>query len=231
MVEKLLAYQTADAKLREIEKTLGASEDRKKAVTAKKYLEGVEESVNKLDLRSAELVAAFEKAMSNQLKLKEQEAELCTALGTVEDEKGADYLGKKVEELLSKIKALENETNKILEEMQEIVKEYSSIKVKTKKAQTQYAESASKYNELKESVKAEKDAVANELDKLAKEVDPALLKRYQNKRSDKMYPIVYPVRGNVCGACNMELPVAVLDKLKKGEVIDCDQCGRMLYQK
>ena len=46
MVEKLLAYQTADAKLREIEKTLGASEDRKKAVTAKKYLEGVEELIS-----------------------------------------------------------------------------------------------------------------------------------------------------------------------------------------
>jgi predicted nucleic acid-binding Zn-ribbon protein len=28
----------------------------------------------------------------------------------------------------------------------------------------------------------------------------------------------------------MELPMAVLGKLKNGEVIDCDQCGRLLYQ-
>lgn len=231
MVEKLIAYQTADAKLREIEKTLGASEDRKKAVSAKKYLEGVEESVNKLDMRSAELVAAFEKANQKQIKLKEQETELMSALENLEDEKGADYLNKKAEELISRIKALENETSKILEEMQEIVKEYSSIKVKTKKAQTQYAESAQKYNELKESVKAEKEAVEKELASLAKDVDPELLKRYLNKRADKMYPIVYEIRGNVCGACNMELHVAALDKLKKGGVIDCDQCGRMLYQK
>lgn len=231
MVEKLLAYQKADAKLREIEKTLGASEDRKKAVSAKKYLEGVEESVNKLDLRSAELVAAFEKTNQTQLKLKEQETELMSALENLDDEKGADYLNKKAEELISKIKALESEASKILEEMQDIVKEYSSIKVKTKKAQAQYAESAAKYNELKDSVKAEKDAVDSELASLAKEVDPALLKRYLTKRADKMYPIVYETRGNVCGACNMELHVAALDKLKKGEVIDCDQCGKMLYQK
>ena len=100
MVEKLIAYQTADAKLREIEKTLGASEDRKKAVSAKKYLEGVEESVNKLDMRSAELVAAFEKANQKQIKLKEQETELMSALENLEDEKGADYLNKKAEELI-----------------------------------------------------------------------------------------------------------------------------------
>lgn len=231
MVEKLLAYQTADAKLREIEKTLGASEDRKKAVSAKKYLEGVEESVNKLDARSSELVAAFEKANQTQLKLKEQENELVSALNELEDEKGADYLNKKAEELIAKIKAIESETTKILEEMQEIVKEYSSIKVKTKKAQVQYAESAAKYNELKESVKDEKATVDKELSALAKDVDPELLKRYLNKRADKMYPIVYEIRGNVCGACNMELHAAALGKLKKGEVIDCDQCGRMLYQK
>ena len=231
MVEKLLAYQVADAKLKEIEKTLGASEDRKKAVSAKKFLESVEDSVNKLDMRSAELVSAFEKVNGEQLKLKEQETELVSALENLEDEKGADYLNKKAEQLILKIKALESEAGKILEEMQEIVKEYSSIKVKTKKAQTQYAESAAKYNELKDSVKAEKDAVDKELSALAKEVDPALLKRYLSKRADKMYPIVYEIRGNVCGACNMELHVAALDKLKKGEVVECSNCGRLLYKK
>ena len=33
MIEKLLAYQTADAKLREIEKKLGGSEEKKKAMS------------------------------------------------------------------------------------------------------------------------------------------------------------------------------------------------------
>ena len=42
MIKALLAYQEQDAKLRDIEKTLSNSEERKKAVTAQKYLEGGE---------------------------------------------------------------------------------------------------------------------------------------------------------------------------------------------
>ena len=75
MIKALKEYQVQDAKLREIEKVLAGSEERKKAVTAKKYLEGVEESVNKLDLHAAELKASYEKILSNQEKLKAQQAE------------------------------------------------------------------------------------------------------------------------------------------------------------
>ena len=50
------------------------------------------------------------------------------------------------------------------------------------------------------------------------------------KRNNKIYPVLYEVRGNVCGACNMELPMSEINKLKNGEIIDCDQCGRLLYQ-
>ena len=44
MIQALLDYQTADAKLKKIEKTLAESEERKKAVSAKKYLEKVASS-------------------------------------------------------------------------------------------------------------------------------------------------------------------------------------------
>ena len=42
-------------------------------MSAKKYLEGVEESVNKLDLKAAELIASYENATKEQIKLKEQD--------------------------------------------------------------------------------------------------------------------------------------------------------------
>lgn len=230
MLEQLLAYQTADKKLKDIEKTLSESPERKKAINAKKYIDSVEENVLKLDARAAELASAFERAVSDQTKLKEQEAELNHSLEELEDEKGAEYLIKKADELISKIKELEERTNKISSEIQGILKEYDSIKAMTKKAQAQYNENAPKYKALKDSVQAELVKVKEELDALSNKVDPELMKRYQLKRADKMYPIVYAVRGNHCGACNMELHAAALGKLKKGEVIDCDQCGRMLYQ-
>ena len=229
MIKALKEYQVQDAKLREIEKVLSGSEERKKTISAKKYLEGVEENVNKLDLRAAELNATFVKAAEDQLKLKEQQAEIAEAIERVEDEKEASFLIKKAEELIGKIKNLTNEMNKVMEEIQNLVKEYASIKKTTKVAQTQYKENAEKYNALKESYKEERSAIEKELEELKKNVDPELMERYLQKRANKIYPILYEVKGNICGACRMELPMSELTKLKNGEVIDCDQCGRLLY--
>ncbi len=232
MVEKLLNYQKADAELREIEKSLSESVERKKAMSAKKYIDGVVENVNKLDDRAAELLSAFEQAINEQLKLKEQEEELSHALDESEDEKAVSYLLKKAEELISKIKALGEKASKIEKEIQAVYKEYVTIRNTTKVAQEQYNEYGNKYSELKKQVKDKKEGIEKQLEKLKNEVAPELMERYLRKRnSDKMYPVVFEARGNACGACNMELPANELNKLKKGEVIECGNCGRMIYQK
>ena len=229
MIKALKEYQIQDAKLREIEKALSGSDERKKAVSAKKYLEGVEESVNKLDFQAAELKATYEKALANQSKLLEQQNEIAEALDRVKNKKEASFLIKKAEELIAKVKAMSNEIAKVAEEIQSVVKEYSSIKKTTQVAQAQYKENAEKYNALKESYKEEKEAVEKQLEQLKKNVDPTLMERYLKKRANKIYPILYEVKGNICGACRMELPMSELTKLKNGEVVDCDQCGRLLY--
>ncbi len=230
MIEKLLEYQKADAKAKEIEKTLAESEDRKKYAIAKKYLEGVTDSVNELDLRASELLSAYEQATNAQIKLKEQEKELSLALDESNDENSIAYLMKKAEELISKIKALGKQAESIEQEIKAIVEKYNAIRSKTKVAQEQYKTYGEKYNELKKSLKDKKDAVDSELEKLKAEVDGELMEIYLKKRAGKIYPIVYEIRGNSCGACNMELSGAELDKLKKGEVIECGNCGRMLYK-
>lgn len=230
MIEALLNYQAADAKLRKIEKALSESEERKKAVSAKKYLEGVEENVNKLDDRAAELIATYQMATEEQLKLKELESEIEESIENAADPKEVSFLIKKAEELISKIKTLGAKASKISDEIQAVVKEYSTIKNTTKVAQAQYKENVEKYNALKDSVKEEKESVEKELEELKAKVEPALMDRYLKKRANKIYPIVYAARDNVCGACNMELPMSELNKLKNGEIIDCDQCGRLIYQ-
>lgn len=230
MIQALLDYQKVDAKLREIEKKLSASEERKKAVSAKKYLDGVEENVNKLDARAEVLIATYESVTAEQLKLKEEQNAVSEALNVSQDEKEIAYLVKKIDEIIAQIKALGGKANKLSQEIQAIMKDYANIKATTKAAQVQYNENAKKYAELKASVQDEKVAIEKELAVLKEKVDPDLMKRYLKKRENKIYPVAYALRGNMCGACNMELPMAVLNKLKNGEIVDCEQCGRLLYQ-
>lgn len=232
MIQKLLAYQTADKKLREIEKTLSSSEDRKKMLAAKKYIDSVVENVNKLDDKAEKLELAYQQATNEQLKLQEQQAELVRALDESEDENAVSFLMKKVDELIAKIKALGEKATAIEEEIKAVVSEYNGIKAKTKAAQEQYQKNGAQYNELKKSLKADKESVDKELASLQKEVEPSLMEKYLVKRNvGKMYPVLYELRGNLCSACNMELPAAELTKLKKGEVVECGNCGRIIYQK
>ena len=60
MIKALLNYQTEDANLRKIEAELMGSEDRKKAVSAKKFLDAVPESLEKLNELSQSLSAEYQ---------------------------------------------------------------------------------------------------------------------------------------------------------------------------
>lgn len=229
MINKLLKYQEVDGQLREIEKELSRSEERKKAVEAKKYLDGVEESVNRLDDKASELLLSYESILNEKAKLEEQKEELNKTLDTIEDEAGASYLIKKVDELANKIKTITNSLKSIMEEFNSIATRYVSIKKKTKEEQESYRENAQKYNEFKASFQDKKKGIEEQLAVLGKKVDASLLEKYARKRENKIFPILYAIEDKNCGYCKMELPLLELNKLKNGEVIEC-QCGRLLYK-
>ncbi len=235
MIENLLKYQQEDAKLREIEKKLASSEERKKALEARKYLDGAIGLVDKLDDRAGELLLAYEELKSVTEKLDEQREEFASAFEGIKDEKMANYVSKKAEELTAKIKNISAKIKKLEEEVMAIAKEYSSIKKRTDAEKESYEENAKKYNEFKSSFSDEMTAIKEELKKLEGEVDPALMDKYRKKRENKMYPIVYAMeehgKNNLCGMCQVEFSLLEVSKLKAGEIVECPSCGRLNYCK
>jgi len=231
MIENLLKYQETDAKLREIELELSANEDRRKALGAKKYLEGVEELLAKLDMRASELCAQFERATKKKAELSEQRVEFEGALDTVEDEGQAEYLLKRIDDLIAQIKALGDDAKKMSEEINAILAEYAQIKAKTKAAQVQYKECYEKYTAAKSEKQGDIDALKAELDKIAGTVSGELLEKYQKKRKEKLFPIVVELQsGSYCGGCYTEIFAHDLHRLDKGEIIE-HVCGRLVYKK
>ena len=231
MIEQLLKYQDVDAGLRKIEMELSGSEARKKAVSAKKFLESVDETVAKLDVKAAELAHIYENLRNESKVLSDQREEFIGALEHAEDENALNYLAKKADELYVKIKNLSQETAKVAETMQAVYKEYATVRANIKTAQTQYTENGKIYNDLKASKQDERNKIESELKELEKTVDAGLMERYKAKRANKIFPIIYQTNGDFCGACNMELPKSTLAKLKNGDVIECDNCNRLLFLK
>ena len=230
MIKDLLAYQSVDAKLRKIETELANSPSRKKAIVAKNYIINTPDTVNKLDDRALSLANAYEELVKEQQSLTEQQKELATAIEKAEDGTEINYLVKKADELINAIKQISATCAKINEDLQKVMKEYSSVRATNKSAQAQYQEATEEYEKLKDSFKAEREEITKQLEGPKAKVDPVLMEKYLKKRANKMFPIVFEVSGDVCGSCLMELSMLEKNKLKNGEIIECDQCGKLLYK-
>lgn len=230
MVEKMLQYQETDRELREIEVALLSSEERKKTASAKKFLDTVNESVVRMDKRAEELSRIYESLIEEYRALEEASGEFQGAADGVADENEADYLKKRADEILSKMRVLEGKIAKLKEESEQIVAQYGALKKKTREAKEQYSAYGQKYKELKASKQAETERIEAELTALEKEIDPELFARYRAKRKDKMYPVLYRLDGELCSHCRMSLSMVDINRLNNGEVIECDNCRCLIYK-
>ena len=61
----------------------------------------------------------------------------------------------------------------------------------------------------------------------AKGIEQDLMDRYQNIKRRSVPPLAQ-LYGDQCGGCNMSLPSAVSRKIKAGELVECETCGRLL---
>ncbi len=82
--------------------------------------------------------------------------------------------------------------------------------------------------------KAAEDLRAAEQKKqeLASRIQPAVLAPYQRLLANKSGTAIVEVRGESCSGCFMSIPPQVFVNVKKNEsIINCPQCGRILYYK
>lgn len=112
--------------------------------------------------------------------------------------------------------------------------EESAARLKT--ILTHVSQAQKEFAELKTQHEEELRAGAEELDRLRKaaesaasKVEPALLARYNRIKQNRSMPVSLLKDGR-CMGCNMELPSRDLAKLKKTDaIVECENCGRILY--
>ena len=74
---------------------------------------------------------------------------------------------------------------------------------------------------------------AQKLEKLKVDIDPVLMEKYQTRRSDKKFPIIYGVdisKGDAyCPACATGMSLTQINELSSGDVKECETCRKLLY--
>ena len=232
MIDELLKYQEADGKLRAIEQEIASTDERKKYMTARKFLEKAPEKLSALDARATEFRHLFE-------QLEKKYSEIADTIKDYEnldemvDEQGGDitFYKKNASQIADSLKSLKAEINKLAAQIEKTASEYAEAKKQTIAMQRQYKEYKDKYAQVKKSHEEEISSIEAQLKELAKKVPADVLAKYSAKRKEKVYPVVCAVTEKRCPQCGMELSIAEIDKLSGGNFIECDSCHRILFKK
>ncbi len=234
-IENLLKYQQVDEKLLAIEKEVTNSQERKNYVNTKNFLTMVPEKLQALE----------GKAIQIEGQLKDLEAKYNALAETLEDfdnldelvEEGAEisFYKKNVIQTINSLRGMKAEMVQLQKAAQAAAQEYQDLKKKTLSMQKVFNED---YNPTYKAYKAAKTEEMNkikaELDVIAQDIDPLALRKYLEKRSERIFPVICPImiRGNEprCSKCGTGFPISSLEKLRTGSsVVECDYCHRILY--
>ncbi len=229
-VEKLLKYQEADSRLLKVEQKLNSSDERKKYVQSRSYLSKASEKLDQIEAKAQELKNSIERIQQKYAELAETLKDFDNLEGLVEDGNSISFYKRSAQSLSEEIKALKAEINSLSAAMKEQVEEYQALKKNVIAAQKEYPKLQEEYKKYKNSVQAEADEITKELKSLAKDIDSDVLKKYQAKRSERVFPILCKLQGDVCPMCGTSLSIAEKENAAAGKVIECENCHRFLYR-
>lgn len=228
-LQSLLKYQEIDAKLKKIEQEISGCDEKRKYFQARKFLESAGEKLDAIDARALELKRIAQILTKKFIEMNEILKEFSNVDELISDGGDIAFYVKNAQALSDGMKALKTDINGLIDKINDADAEYKKLKSQTIKMQKQYNEYKEKYGAVKESKKGESESIQKELAELEKNISPEVMVKYKNKRRESIFPILCQIKNDRCSMCGMELPLASMNKLNGGEVIECDNCHRIIY--
>ena len=229
-ISQLLLYQQKDSELLKIEQEIAGSEERKKFAQTKNYLSKASEKLDKLEGQSQAIISRLDLLNKNYEEIVETLKDFDHLDDLVEGGADLSFYQRNLTQLIDKIKGLKAEIAALTAKAKEMSDEYQSMKKKVIAAQKQYPELQKAFKDFKQSRQQQTDAITKELEKLAQEINPEVLRRYQVKRSERIFPIICEIKNDRCSKCGIELSIADKDKVAAGKVVECENCHRILFK-
>ncbi len=229
-MEPLLKYQDADIHREKLESNLKNTPASKRFAKIRQFLEDQKRILRRM-------VAAVESRRktiddtSARFDLYEKRYKDGYAKFEASSKEDPDDLAKfsqYFDQLTTRIAQERREFAQLVHALEKEESQLSDMRVKIAKAMKEYEELKVTVEKERADAQGNIKAAKTEADALAKGVDPKLMEAYlQVKRNHPL--AVVEVVDNKCTGCNMQLPAVVDRKLREQELVECDNCGRILY--
>lgn len=127
----------------------------------------------------------------------------------------------------STIANYENEMRKIVKESADHVNRQRNIRHEVAKEKVEFDSLKVSYDKELQEQKKLLEAQREIARQKAEGIDPRLMEQY-NVIKKHITPPMSRLISDQCGGCNTSLPSAALRKIKGGEILECETCGRMI---
>lgn len=228
-MKNMLKYQEIDQEIARLESEMNQNGDRKNAIKFQNLLRDYQAKLMELNQKAKSLNEEFDKlrGVFNQM------AENLEVVGknlAVKDEKKIDGLIDANDAITNNLMRLEKKISSIVAGCTTVQNDYNTIMKNARTAKTNMEKFKESYATAKEAIEKQIVELKKEQEKLEKVADKTLLGKYKHQRSEKPNVIVAEIGGK-CGGCRMEISAIKKSKLKADGMIECENCGRIIYTK
>ena len=230
-MENILKYQECEGKLIEIEMKLKKSDERKRLVKTKIFLDEVEVSILKLEKRAGELVGSYHGCQKriDDILAELKEYRMIELDESTEDE--INYMKKKTLQLKDSLRGLEKDGETISNEIQKLFVDFDNFREKVMKARKQYAILKKEFDIKKAGLKPELEELKGKMKEIEPTVDPERFSMYKKAREERIFPVfVTMTNEEFCSGCRMEISSLERGKLSIQNFIKCEHCGKWIYK-
>lgn len=231
-VQLLWEYQQIDLQAANVEKKLRGSETRKKLLQARDYIMDAQNLMKKMEADAGELRISYDSIkQKNDLLV----SELSSLMGYISESdrnttmQELERMRKEVAEIQGNLNKHERDLQQIIERLSKIESNVNKISANVPKAKRDYTDLKEVYDKEAAVTMAEAAPFRQKMQALEVKINPKILQRYNNIKKTRANPLA-PVRNSRCTGCNMELPSVTLKQVvETGTLLECENCGRLLF--
>lgn len=225
----MLDYQKKDFEIIKLEHTLNESPNKKAISQIQDIVRETQNISAELEKNAEEILAQFnivkktyDENVGTFLTLSKKDTE---KLSEIEIEGMSNLM----QNMSSNLNILEKKLISLAEKVSAVLSGYENAKKKYQKAREKHKEFKEKFDKEQNALQPQIMKLSAELKTMEKGLESKLLSKYKEKRQDNIFPVFVKFTSNVCGGCMMELPSAQIEKLKKDNMLECENCHRIMF--
>ena len=230
-LDTLWQFMQVDMEADSFENKMRASVNRQKLIKQRDFLKDQQANMKKLEAEVA--------VMQDRLEAVQDEAQrLEKVLSGLSEEfennppasiEAAQQQAEAVQKLVDSLTRYEQELSKMRKDADVKDRQQKEIRVRAAKTKMEFDQLKLEYDKEYKADTARLQQMRERTEQESKKVDPSLLAKYRNIKQHCSPPMAKLINGQ-CSGCFMSLPSAtLLDIRNGGRIVECDNCGRILY--